>query len=96
MSTSLFPVTVDDYRSSLSPGSMATFNVNDGYLEGILRGYMLGLLTRVDYGNLVQCDTLEGTTLSFFPAFPAPCSRVLILTLFAPRFLQLSNSLVRF
>jgi V-type H+-transporting ATPase subunit d len=56
---SFFPLSVDDYRSSLSPGSMVAFNVNDGFLEGILRGYMLGLLTRVDYGNLVQCDSLE-------------------------------------
>lgn len=63
MSSSLHPVTVNDYRSALSPGGMAIFNVNDGYLEGILRGYMLGLLSRVDYGNLTQCDTLEDMKL---------------------------------
>jgi len=66
MSSSLHPVTVNDYRSALSPGGMAIFNVNDGYLEGILRGYMLGLLSRVDYGNLTQCDTLEGPLFFFF------------------------------
>lgn len=59
--SSFYPVTVEDHRSKRTPGGMASFNINDGYLEGILRGYMLGLLTRVDYGNLTQCDTLEGT-----------------------------------
>lgn len=48
-------------RSTLySPGNMASYNVNDGFLEGIVRGYSLGLLTRIDYGNLTQCDSLDG------------------------------------
>jgi len=42
-----------------SPGSLAVYNIEDGYLDGILRGYQLGLLTRADYGNLGQCDSLE-------------------------------------
>eukprot|EP01128_Nolandella_sp_AFSM9_P003655 TRINITY_DN1594_c0_g1_i2.p1 TRINITY_DN1594_c0_g1~~TRINITY_DN1594_c0_g1_i2.p1 ORF type:complete len:368 (+),score=106.57 TRINITY_DN1594_c0_g1_i2:92-1195(+) len=47
-------------RSTMhTPGNMASFNVNDGYLEGIVRGYGLGLLTRIDYGNLCQCDNLD-------------------------------------
>jgi len=42
---------------------MAFFNVNDGFLEGIVRGYSLDLLTRLDYGNLTQCDSLEDMKL---------------------------------
>jgi len=40
-------------------GGPLLFNVNDGYLEAILRGFRSGILTQVDYNNLVQCDTLE-------------------------------------
>lgn len=40
-------------------GSMATFNINDGYLEGIVRGFRSGFLSTVDYTNLGQCDSLE-------------------------------------
>jgi len=32
-------------------------------MDGILRGYELGLLTRTDYGNLGQCDSLEDLKL---------------------------------
>jgi len=46
-----------------SPGSLAVYNIEDGYLDGILRGYQLGLLTRADYGNLGQCDSLEDLKL---------------------------------
>jgi len=46
-----------------SPGSIATFNINDGYLEGIVRGYHLNLLSRTDYGNLTQCDVLDDLKL---------------------------------
>ena len=41
-------------------GSSLTFNVNDGYLEAIVRGYRSGILTTGDYSNLTQCETLEG------------------------------------
>lgn len=37
-----------------------SFNVDHGYLEGLVRGCKAGLLTRQDYANLVQCETLEG------------------------------------
>ena len=36
------------------------FNVDSGYLEGIVRGFKAGILKQADYLNLVQCDTLEG------------------------------------
>lgn len=37
-----------------------TFNVDHGYLEGLLRGFKSGILRQNDYLNLVQCETLEG------------------------------------
>ena len=42
---------------------MMTFNIKDGYLEGILRGYRSGLLTAADYNNLSQCETLDDVKL---------------------------------
>lgn len=47
-------------RSIPTPGSFLTFNINDGYLEGIMRGYRSGILSTSEYTNLVQCETLEG------------------------------------
>jgi len=41
------------------------FNIDHGYLEGLIRGFKSGLLTSIDYSNLVQCETLEGL-ISFF------------------------------
>ena len=41
------------------------FNVDGGYLEGLVRGLRSGILTQNDYLNLVQCETLEGTTQRF-------------------------------
>lgn len=43
-----------------------TFNVDHGYLEGLLRGFKSGILRQNDYLNLVQCETLEGRV--FFKA----------------------------
>jgi len=37
------------------------FNIDNGYLEGLCRGFKTGILTQNDYLNLVQCETLEGT-----------------------------------
>ncbi|KFO19989.1 V-type proton ATPase subunit d 1 [Fukomys damarensis] len=39
------------------------FNVDNGYLEGLVRGLKAGVLSQADYLNLVQCETLE--VLSF-------------------------------
>lgn len=36
------------------------FNVDHGYLEGLVRGFKAGILTSADYVNLAQCETLEG------------------------------------
>jgi len=47
----------------MSVGSMLSFNIADGYVEGLVRGYRSGILTTADYANLVQCDTLEDLKL---------------------------------
>nr|XP_054770740.1 V-type proton ATPase subunit d 1-like [Lytechinus pictus] len=38
----------------------ATFNIDGGYLEGLVRGFKGGILRQPDYLNLVQCEILEG------------------------------------
>jgi V-type H+-transporting ATPase subunit d len=40
-------------------GEMLMGNINDGYLEGLLRGYRSGILTSTDYANLCQCETID-------------------------------------
>ncbi|KAG2155834.1 ATPase V0 complex subunit D [Suillus bovinus] len=35
------------------------FNVNNGFLEGIVRGYKSGILTQSHYASLAQCESLE-------------------------------------
>ncbi|XP_029970795.1 V-type proton ATPase subunit d 1-like isoform X2 [Salarias fasciatus] len=40
-----------------------SFNVDHGYLEGLVRGMKSGILTQTDYHNLAQCDTLEDMKL---------------------------------
>lgn len=36
------------------------FNLDNGYLEGLVRGFRSGVLSQSDYLNLSQCETLEG------------------------------------
>lgn len=38
-------------------------NINDGYVEALVRGYRAGLLTAADYNNLSQCDNLDDVKL---------------------------------
>jgi V-type H+-transporting ATPase subunit d len=53
------------YKKSYSGshGGMLTFNINNGYLDGLVRGFRSGILGSGDYANLVQCDTLEDMKL---------------------------------
>jgi V-type H+-transporting ATPase subunit d len=44
-------------------GPEYTFNSNCGYFEGLARGFRAGILTKDDYTNLCQCDTLEDLKL---------------------------------
>lgn len=39
------------------------FNVDNGYLEGLVRGFKCGIIKQTDYHNLVQCETLEDLKL---------------------------------
>ncbi|KAI5955215.1 VMA6 [Candida jiufengensis] len=39
------------------------FNIDYGYVEGVVRGYRTGLLTSNQYVNLTQCDNLEDLKL---------------------------------
>lgn len=36
-----------------------TFNVRDGFVDAIVRGYRSGLLSTSDYNNLSQCDSMD-------------------------------------
>ncbi|EEH15810.1 V-type proton ATPase subunit D [Paracoccidioides brasiliensis Pb03] len=45
------------------------FNVNGGYIEGLVRGYRNSLLTSQNYGNLTQCDTIDDVKLQLGPAY---------------------------
>ncbi|KAJ3180746.1 H(+)-transporting V0 sector ATPase subunit d [Geranomyces variabilis] len=39
------------------------FNVEDGFLEAMVRGYKAGILTNSNYQNLAQCETLDDLKL---------------------------------
>ena len=39
------------------------FNIDNGYLEGLCRGFKNGILRQADYLNLVQCETLDDLKL---------------------------------
>ena len=47
--------------------SELTFNIDNGYLEGLVRGFKGGVLKQADYLNLVQCETLEGKGVFIIP-----------------------------
>lgn len=40
-------------------GGLFYFNMNNGFLEGLIRGMRSGFLKETDYTHLSQCDTLE-------------------------------------
>ncbi|KAL7273928.1 H(+)-transporting V0 sector ATPase subunit d [Rhizina undulata] len=61
------------------------FNVNNGYIEGLVRGYRNGLLTSANYSNLTQCETLDDLKLQLSSAYgdylanvPSPLSTSII------------------
>ncbi|KAF2753556.1 vacuolar ATP synthase subunit D1 [Pseudovirgaria hyperparasitica] len=45
------------------------YNVTNGYVEGIVRGYRNALLTNQNYGNLTQCETIDDVKLQLSPAY---------------------------
>lgn len=58
------------------------FNIDNGYIEGVVRGYRNALLTNNQYTNLTQCETLEDLKLqlsstdygNFLANVPSPLS----------------------
>lgn len=52
--------------SSFGIMAVLNFNVDHGYLEGLVRGMKAGILTQADYHNLAECDTLEGKNFTLF------------------------------
>ncbi|ODV77726.1 ATPase, V0 complex, subunit D [Suhomyces tanzawaensis NRRL Y-17324] len=62
------------------------FNVNNGYLEGVVRGYKSGLLRSPQYVNLTQCETLDDLKLqlsstdygNFLASYSGPLSTSVI------------------
>ncbi|KAI5859184.1 V0 complex, c/d subunit of ATPase [Tricharina praecox] len=45
------------------------FNVNNGYIEGLVRGYRNSLLTSANYSNLTQCENLDDLKLQLSPSY---------------------------
>ncbi|KAJ5647952.1 V-type proton ATPase subunit d [Penicillium odoratum] len=45
------------------------FNVNSGYVEGIVRGYRNSLLSGQNYSNLTQCETIDDVKLQLGPSY---------------------------
>lgn len=52
------------------------YNVNGGYIEGVVRGYRNTLLTGQNYSNLVQCDTIDGMLIHILPVAHIPPPRI--------------------
>ena len=44
-------------------GGLATFNVQDGFCEALVRGYRSGFLKDGDYAAICGSETLEGAHL---------------------------------
>jgi V-type H+-transporting ATPase subunit d len=47
-------------------GGLATFNMQHGFVEAIVRGFRSGFLTDETYHHLTQCDNLEVNLLECF------------------------------
>lgn len=45
------------------------YNVNGGYVEGIVRGFRNTLLTAQSYANLTQCENIDDVKLQLGPAY---------------------------
>ena len=43
----------------MSLGGLETFNMQHGFVEGLVRGMRSGFLEDTDYHHLTQCETLE-------------------------------------
>ncbi|EMR85840.1 hypothetical protein ACHAPC_007617 [Botrytis cinerea] len=61
--------TIDRVRRQRNIMEGLFFNVQNGYIEGIVRGYRNGLLTGQNYNNLIQCETIDDLKLQLGPAY---------------------------
>jgi len=69
-------------------GDMLFNNIDDGYLEGLLRGMRAGILTSSDYANLCQCETIDDMKMhlastdygNFLQNEPSPISTTTLAT----------------
>lgn len=48
----------------MSLGGLSTFNIQDGFVEALCRGYRSTFLKSLDYHHLSQCDSLEDMKLN--------------------------------
>lgn len=48
----------------MSHGGMASFNINDGFCEAMVRGLRSGFLKDEDYHHLARCETIEDVKLN--------------------------------
>ncbi|ETI45855.1 hypothetical protein F441_09577 [Phytophthora nicotianae CJ01A1] len=48
----------------VAAGDITTFNIQHGYVEGLVRGFRSGFLDDVDYHHLTQCESLEDVKLN--------------------------------
>ena len=44
-------------------GGLATFNMQHGFAEALIRGFRSGFLQDSDYHHLTQCETLEVSSI---------------------------------
>ena len=49
-----------DFEENIVEMKGHLFNIDNGYLEALCRGFKNGILRQNDYLNLVQCETLDG------------------------------------
>lgn len=63
---SLVPLPMGNAKDEMDMMSleMCYFNVANGYLEALARGFKGALLTASDYMNLIQCETLEDVKMN--------------------------------
>ena len=54
---------INYFLNAVVPGSSLSFNIRDGYLEALTRGFRGALLSQTDYHNLMQCEKLDDMKL---------------------------------
>lgn len=47
-----------------SHGGLATFNIQHGFIEALVRGMRCSFLADADYHHITQCETLEDVKLN--------------------------------